>query len=835
MPHTRDPRQRRALLLIWSGAAAIVVATLGAAVALVLHGRASAIEKGRADVAAFVAGSEAALNRTLLGIDVLLADMADVLKPAAADGVFDGTAARLVLRSQVQRSLMLRDIAVIDAEGSVLAAARDDTLRLGMPLPREFVLGATHQSAPTLQISAPQVNFATSERALYFARPLVLPGEQRVLVVAEVPLALVHSVLSQAVDVPGLTVTLERDDGELLAALPALDAWIGRRLARPLGGHAADGVAHAGPGRFDDTPTLLAVRPTLYRTLQISAGVTEAAALAGWRRDSGFVAVVAGLFALLLLGGAAAAHGEVKRLGNARIEALLARSTTERALLAMSDGFLLCDADDRIVAWNPRYLELHPWLHGVVGVGVPFERLVEAAAAALFPAADSPERAAWATQRLARHRAGDGVFEQTLHDGMVIHVIERRTPDGGVVSVFRDVTLAERALTRAKAQAEAANLAKTQFLASMSHEIRTPLNGVLGMNQLLAKTALSDEQRRCVQTIQSCGNNLLALINDVLDLTKIEAGRMELREAPFGLRPLLAEVVDTLAVRAGEKGLRLDSEVAAEVPSVLVGDAGRIRQVLLNLLGNAVKFTERGGVRVGLAGRPLPDGRFELELAVSDTGIGIAPEVLPRLFQRFTQADGRMDRRYEGTGLGLAISREIVELMGGQIEVRSEPGRGSRFAVRVPLQCGEATDTVSAAVTAPAGLEGGLRVLVAEDNEVNQTVVSAMLAQMGHHCDVVGDGREAVERVRAGGYDVVLMDIQMPGMDGEAATRAIRSLPGAAGHTPIIALTANALVADRETYLAAGMNDHVSKPVDARLLARAIRRAGALTGRLSAG
>jgi signal transduction histidine kinase/ActR/RegA family two-component response regulator len=824
MPSGEEPNVRRIARLIWAAAVALVLAAMGAAAALVLHGREEALRDGNRQVAGFVAGAEAAINRTLLGVDVLLADMADVLQPASSIGALDSQVASRALRGQVNRNLLLRDIAVIDGEGNVLASARSDTMRLGLPLTREFVRAATNTPVPAMAVSAPLVNFATSERALYFARPLALHDGQRLLVVAEVPLALIQSVLAQSWELPGLSLTLEREDGELLVAVPVVDARLGQRLLPPLRGDTADGEARPGPARLDEAPSRLAVRPTVYRTLLISAGLDDDAALAVWRQDSRFVIAVACAFALITLAGAAVGHWQLARLDNARVEARRARTTTGRALSAMTDGFLLCDADDRVVAWNPRYVELHPWLTGVMAVGVPFERLVDVAAATLYPDDVSP-RAAWRERRLALHRSGSGVFEQVLMGGIVIHVTERRTPDGGIVSIFRDITLAERELSRAKVAAEAANLAKSQFIASISHEIRTPLNGVLGMNQLLLRTPLTEEQRRYAQTIQSCGNNLLALINDVLDLTKIEAGRMELRLAPFGIQHVLAEVIDTVAVRAAEKGLALRCDVPDDIPPVLVGDAGRIRQVLLNLLGNAVKFTETGSVRVALSWRPLHGDRIELDIDVTDTGIGIAPDVLPRLFQRFTQADGRMDRRYEGTGLGLAISREIVELMGGGISVESQLDAGSHFRVRVPLQLGDASiDTTPGAVTAPAPLHDGLRVLVAEDNEVNQLVVRAMVERMGHHCDVVADGREAVERVRGGGYDVVLMDIQMPGMDGETATRSIRGLPAPAGRTPIIALTANAMVADRDSYLAAGMNDHVSKPIDARQLARAIRR-----------
>jgi CheY-like chemotaxis protein len=262
------------------------------------------------------------------------------------------------------------------------------------------------------------------------------------------------------------------------------------------------------------------------------------------------------------------------------------------------------------------------------------------------------------------------------------------------------------------------------------------------------------------------------------------------------------------------------------LPAVLRGDEGRLRQVLFNLVGNAVKFTERGSVTVEVAQRPLEDGRVELSTSVRDTGIGIDAEVLPRLFERFRQADGGIARRYGGSGLGLAISRGLIDLMGGRIDVQTQPGRGSTFRVTVALQPGRAKelDVPDTQHDSPLDMVQGLHVLVAEDNSVNQIVIGAMLAQMGHSFDIVGDGLEALEKVVARPYDLILMDIHMPNLDGLAATRRIRALGDAVAHTPIIALTANAMVEDREAYLAAGMDDHVSKPVEPKQLARAIAR-----------
>jgi CheY-like chemotaxis protein len=262
-----------------------------------------------------------------------------------------------------------------------------------------------------------------------------------------------------------------------------------------------------------------------------------------------------------------------------------------------------------------------------------------------------------------------------------------------------------------------------------------------------------------------------------------------------------------------------------DLPHALRGDPSRLRQVLFNLVGNALKFTEQGSVDIEVTHRPLPEDRIELTIAVRDTGIGIAPDAMPKLFDRFMQADATTARRYGGTGLGLAISREIVDLMGGRIEVDSAVGVGSTFRVVVPMVRGDAEALAAAESTLHAGLDmGGLRILVAEDNGVNQILIKAILDQMGHYSDIVANGIEAVQQVQSTHYDLVLMDIQMPEMDGEAATRAIRALPDGVASIPIIAMTANAMVEHREAYLATGMDDYVSKPINAKALAAAIAR-----------
>jgi signal transduction histidine kinase len=759
---------------------------------------------------------------------VLLAGMPELLEPAIRpDRTLDEAIASRLLRGAEHRNLQVRNIIVLGDDGRVIVSAQPDIRRVGLPLPPDFLQAVRTQAAPQLLISPPVVNFSTSERSLYFARSLQLPDGTRGIALADTPVSVMATILAPAAEVPGLQVTMERDDGRLLAAVPANELRMGQVLGPSLTGEALSGASMLAPGRLDREPSIVVARPTLYRSIVLAGSVPVAAALKDWQRERLVILAVALAFGLVIAGAGVLTHWHFAGLERAKLEIARSKATLDQALGAMADGFLLCDAQDRVVAWNKRYLELFPWLEGVIAPGVTFRKLAEAGAKVLVPEGDEAARQSWIDMRMEIHKKGRGMYELDWGNGMVMDAVERPTPDGGTVSVIRDITAAERELARAKAAAEAANESKSRFLAAMSHEMRTPLNAVLGMNRLMLKTTLTEEQRRYAMMIRSSGQALLELINDILDLSKIEAGRMELEIVDFSPAATVDNVVSLLSPRAQAKGLTLELQAEPGLPLALRGDPNRLRQVLINLVGNAVKFTERGGVQVQVKHRRLPDDKTELTIAVRDSGIGIAPEALPKLFERFVQADNSTARRYGGTGLGLAISAEIVSLMGGRIHVQSEPGVGSSFEVVLPLPLGDPAKLTTfdpAQETAPDKFTGGLRVLVAEDNEVNQLLIQALLQDMGHHCDIVGNGRDAVQQVQSAPYDLVLMDIQMPEMDGEAATRAIRALPGSAAHVPVIALTANAMLEDREAYLRSGMDDYVLKPVNPKQLAAAISR-----------
>ena len=815
-------RLGRTATLLWLGAGLLMACVLLTAVAGLVLGRQEAVQVAQARVERFVSGAEAAINRSFLAVDVLLAGLAEPL--AETDVSTDPGRSDRILAQVVRQNLQLRDLALLDEAGRVLASAQPNSRRLGLPVPPTFLRELLSQSAPALAISAPVMQFASAERVLFLARPMLVGNSRRVLV-AEVPVSLIDSIIGQGSDVVGLSVTLERDDGLLLASMPPREQAATEVPALQVA--TASGQAVTAPGRLDGVPSLLASRPTLYRTLLISAGTPLDYALADWYRALWVVAGVVAVFVTLILASVAVVQWHLTSMAGTRSELARSKRTLEQALDAMHDGFLLCDPQDRVLAWNRRYLELFPWLAPMMKVGLPFRDLAMTAARSMPQAgADDGARAAWVEHRLAARARGDGAHAQVVAGDIVVHSIERRTADQSVVSVHRDITAAERELAGAKAAAEAASQAKSRFLAAMSHEIRTPLNAVLGMNGLLLASPLNPVQRQHAELIRSSGQILLSLINDILDLSKIEAGKMELELADFDLADTVRDVISLLDVRAQAKGLVLSLFCPGDLIRVVRGDASRLRQVLFNLIGNALKFTHHGSVAVSLSQREMGATHIELTVAVRDTGIGIKPEAMATLFDRFSQADSSTARRFGGSGLGLAIAQEIAHLMGGRVVVSSTPGQGSDFRAMLMLARGTHQAQEPERDSLPGRSARPLRILVAEDNGVNQILIKALLDQLGHFSDIVANGIEVLRQVQAAHYDLVLMDIQMPEMDGEAATRNIRALPEPVGRIPIIAMTANAMAEDRANYLAAGMDDYVAKPINAHALAAAIDGVG---------
>jgi PAS domain S-box-containing protein len=448
---------------------------------------------------------------------------------------------------------------------------------------------------------------------------------------------------------------------------------------------------------------------------------------------------------------------------------------------------------------------------------------------------------------------------------VVRNITARKLSEQRLMEDAQELEQKNEQLEKALTAAREATLMKSRFLANMSHEIRTPMNGVLGMTDFLLGTGLNPEQQEYAESIKRSADSLLALINDILDLSRIEAGKLRLDRVEFSLHTTIAETTSMFALQARAKGMEFESSIAPNVPDGAVGDPGRLRQVLTNLLGNAIKFTERG--RVGLTAEIASQTRdeFRLKFTVHDTGIGIPVDDQGRLFDTFTQVDESNTRKYGGTGLGLAISKQLVELLSGEIGLESEAGRGSTFwftasfgksarqevgassqpesipqtevrfrqtskprAMTAKSQTGTAQRTEAPAPPSspqPSPVGGSMRILLAEDNEINQRITLRLLQKLGLAADAVVNGREAVEALEKRKYDLVLMDCQMPDMDGFEATAVIRSREGSSSrHQTICALTANAMEGDRERCLAAGMDDYITKPVGLEKLREALDR-----------
>jgi PAS domain S-box-containing protein len=495
-----------------------------------------------------------------------------------------------------------------------------------------------------------------------------------------------------------------------------------------------------------------------------------------------------------------------------------------------------------IVSQNGRIEDLNPGAEAIFGysrdeiLSDPSIQLV---------AGDSPaDFRAKMLETVRREGSWSGELTCMRKDGNEIvlesHIVPMTGDDAevtGFVAVNRDISARvafEESLKQAKLDAEVANRAKSGFLATMSHEIRTPMNGVMGMANLLLDTELDEAQRQYAEVIMTSGNALLDLINDILDVSKLEAGRVDLTEEEFNPLEVIENARNLMKPRADEKGIALNALVQPGMPTCLIGDPGRLRQILLNLIGNAIKFTGDGAVSLNASVSRPQNGQVELRFEVTDTGIGIPEDVRGRLFERFVQADASTTSQFGGTGLGLAICRELCHLMDGEIGVDSVEGEGSTFwftvrlAVVGAMPVGEDTTIermpeMADNNTAPDGAELPL-VLLAEDNEVNQLVAVATLTKLGYRTEVVENGEQAVEAVKTRRFAAVIMDLQMPVMDGLQATQMIRALDDAQASIPIIALTADAMKGDRERCLAAGIDDYLTKPLDKAQLDETLQR-----------
>ncbi|MBV9835328.1 MAG: response regulator, partial [Alphaproteobacteria bacterium] len=531
----------------------------------------------------------------------------------------------------------------------------------------------------------------------------------------------------------------------------------------------------------------------------------------------------------------------VTDLKNSETRATEARAKLVAAMESMAGGIAFFDANERLELCN----ESFKWFMNndplICSPGVTLEAAHRQGALRLAP--EIREKAV--EDALRRHRAGQSVLIP-FGDNRWARLLMRYTGDGRATLLATDVTEQrqrqrelERALDAAeaaRAESDAANQAKSTFLATMSHEIRTPMNGVLGMIEVLGREKLDDEQRDLVQTMRDSAGTVLRLLDDLLDFSKIEAGRTELEQVAFSLSSVVERAADNFRSAAAAKGISVSVAMSPGSADALIGDPTRVRQIVANLIGNAVKFTERGAVIVRALTQPLGEGRTEIEISVSDTGIGMDEMQLAGLFKPFAQADSGTTRRYGGTGLGLSIVRRLAQLMDGDVTVQSAPGAGSTFIATLVLQAApadsplvelqaQAGPAASGAPVAPA-VSSRARVLVVDDHPVNLKVALRQLASLGVAADTAANGRDGLERWRAGDYALVLADVHMPDMDGFEMTALIRAEESRRGlpRTPIVASTANALKGEDERCRAAGMDGYLAKPVETDRLRAVIER-----------
>jgi len=539
--------------------------------------------------------------------------------------------------------------------------------------------------------------------------------------------------------------------------------------------------------------------------------------------------VLVGVVLLLVcgVGGALAAMIYTRRSSDLR--------RIREAVDAMPDGLGFYDSKDRLVLWNARYAELNPELQPHLVVGLAFRDALRIGIdQGRYDEALGREDE-WLTERIQARRQLSSNIEQQVGGGRWLRVQDRRTSEGGTVVVCNDITDLKRdaeALAEAKDAAEAANVAKSQFLANMSHEIRTPLNGVIGLSQALAKTELTADQREMLDLMQASGRTLQTLLSDILDLARVESGKLELTEDAFELAVVVREAAQLYAENARQKRLDFHVDIDLEDGVWVMGDAVRVKQVLTNLISNAVKFTSQGFVGLVVQQGQDRDGRPVLRFTVEDSGIGFDAATRERLFTRFEQADGGITRKFGGSGLGLSICRQLADMMGGDLDCESEPGSGAALILTLPLKPCAAPKTQEPADTAAQHADGAraVRILVADDHPTNRRVIELILAQTPAKIVMAENGAEALEAFRADVFDLVLMDMQMPVMDGLTATQEIRLHEAAMGmaRTPIVMLTANAMPEHVAAGRAAGADHHLAKPFNAAELLSLVAAPAAL-------
>ncbi len=845
----------------------VMVATIAGAASIIFQARQSEIDTWKVNVsnlsttlAEHTEQSFKAADLVLQSIqakadDLGIADDADLRQQMGTRSVFE------TLRDKMAGVPQIDVVAVVSSSGDIVNFSRTWPVPALNVADRDYFQELTKAAYPGVFLSKPVQNRGTGAMTFYLARQIHgRYGKPAGIVIVGLSSQFYQDFFRAVSPSGAATLSLIRSDGVLLAREPIDTETIGASFAsrpafrdvvarvsagavlmdgRPLPDGGTGPLRIAAPRRLSDYPVISNIT------------LDESAVLLNWRAHSRMIVLLSGflvaivLFATFLV--ASLLRGQDQTLAQltdahrrAETEAaektqlladlrgsearLLEKSSAlEVTLENMEQGLLMIGPDGIIPVCNRRAIEMLDLPEEALSGTYKFDDLLAHQwRIGEFALTDS---------ELKGFVRGGGikdvpdVYERLRPNGTTIEVRSIPLKGGGLVRTYSDVTDRNRTaalLVAAKEHAEAASRAKSDFLANMSHEIRTPMNGILGMNALLLDSGLNEQQFKYASMAYESGEAMLRVINDILDISKLEAGKVELEVLEFDLAELAGSVAGLLGRRAEENGVALTVTIDPALPHRFRGDPTRLRQILLNLISNGIKFTRNGSVRLTVT--PVAGGtRFE----VVDTGSGIAADALGRLFEKFTQADSSITRRHGGTGLGLAICRELVELMGGRIGVTSQLGSGSCFWFELPtaaLAAGSAAGTAENPPPASASVPRRrvLNVLVGEDNPINQQVVRAMLTRAGHTMRIVGNGEDVVRAVGEGGFDVVLMDVQMPLLDGLEATRKIRDMGPPKGSIPIVAVTADAMTGARDHYVRAGMDGYLAKPLRFRDLMETI-------------
>ncbi|MCW7536749.1 PAS-domain containing protein [Aquabacterium sp. A7-Y] len=652
-------RSRRWILFaLWGVACAFLVIVGIIAALLMLRGRADAIEQGRTRAILTAAGAEAVVNRTFLGIDVLLAGLADLAQPGGDEHeATDPQRSQRLLVDAVKRTLFVRDIALVSRDGTVVAASLPTTVLSGLEFPRGFVEATFEQEAPSLNISQPTESFASREMVLYFARPF-----GTLAAVAVVPLRQLASALSPSGMGEPLTITLERDDGQLIVSEPPSGLPAAQRVAQPLHPEHRDGSAHIGLGRIDGAPALVAARDLLHGGLVLAVSIPMESVGARWSGDRALVLTVSAILVMVILSTAGVTHWYIRRLDLARQAIQDNKDWLDQALASIRDGLLLCDSEHRVVAWNRRFIELFPSLTAVLKPGVHYDVLVRAAVQAMLPDATDAERDAVVRRRLSDHGSGHSESEYEVRSDLLVHVTDAETPSGGVVSVYRDVTSTERELARSREAVRAAEEARMHSIATVCRQISEPANTALGMIEFVSRGRMDECAHRYANWAREATRQVLAVVDNMLDMSRLSAGAVQSASEAFVPRALLDDVVARALDTAAGKRCSFSVRLSPDLPDSLWGDARRLRHALFNLLKVVCEHGSSRTIEVRADHELQGDRQVLLRLDLCTAGAGAVDctrgsSSLREIFRSLDPS--------EPASLALELSRKVAELTGG--------------------------------------------------------------------------------------------------------------------------------------------------------------------------